>query len=89
MLEFRRNVASTQAKGCFGCLHVGEVAVYIWPGFPVAYGWRLELLTPLHRFRWHGIHLRERPITRGKRCPVCRSTNVVLSDCHDCGFEGN
>lgn len=53
LIETKRNVMSTQAKSCWGCLHVFDRAFYLWVTNKRAYGWRLEILTPLHRFRWH------------------------------------
>lgn len=52
MIEVKRGVYATQARCCWGCLQVGMTAVYL--GFMPRrdYGWRLELFTPLHRFRW-------------------------------------
>ena len=52
LFEARRNVAFTQAKSCWGCLQVGEYALYLWVTNRRAYGWRLELFTEFHRFRW-------------------------------------
>ena len=55
LLETRCNVFSTQAKSCWGCLHIGMRVFYIWTTLRREYGWRLEILTPLRRFRWnHG-----------------------------------
>lgn len=49
-MTIKRDVAYTQAWGCRLCLHVGSVAMYF--GRHAGAGARLELLTPLHWFRW-------------------------------------
>lgn len=51
-VEIKRNVMATQAAACWGCIHVGSVAVYLGFTLRRVAGWRLEILTPLHRFRW-------------------------------------
>ncbi len=48
-LRLRRNVASTQAKGSWFCLHIGEFALYCGQA---AKGHRLEILTPMRKWRW-------------------------------------
>ncbi len=49
-IAFSTDVLSTTAQGCFLCIHIGTVAIYFggwaWPGH------RLELFTPLRRFRF-------------------------------------
>src|SRR5689334_23304040 len=58
LLIVKRRVAFTQAAGCWGCVHVGEWAVYLWPTARRDRGWRLELFTEYRRFRWeHGAWL--------------------------------
>jgi len=52
LIETKRGVYATQAGACWGCLHVGWWAFYIWPTLRRHAGWRLEVLTPLHRWRW-------------------------------------
>lgn len=52
LLTVQRNVASTQAKGTLFCLHVGGTALHFFNGSNPMPGFRLELFTPLHRFRW-------------------------------------
>ena len=53
LLKVKTRVMAAQARSCWGCLHVGEWAFFIWVTNKRDYGWRLELFTPLHRFRWH------------------------------------
>ena len=53
LFETKRNGASTQAKSCWGCLHVRDWVVYLWVTNKREYGWRLQILTPLRRFRWN------------------------------------
>lgn len=49
----QRNVASTQAKGTLFCLHVGGTAIHFFNSLKRAdCRWRLELFTPMRRFRW-------------------------------------
>lgn len=55
MIHIHRDVTYTQAKGCLFCLHVGSVAVYFGTT-KNGRGPRLELFTPLHRFRWSRGH---------------------------------
>jgi hypothetical protein len=50
-VSVQRDVAYTQAKGCCLCLHVWTWAIYFGRRAS-GRGPRLELLTPLHRFRW-------------------------------------
>lgn len=58
-MKWKRNVEHTQTKGCWGCLHIGTVALYIGTKRQPAgrVGWRLELFTPLHAFRFMRGHL--------------------------------
>jgi hypothetical protein len=53
IVERKTGVYSTQAKACWGCLHVGWWAFFLLPTRRREYGWRLELFTPWHRFRWN------------------------------------
>lgn len=52
LLTIRRNVWHSQARGCWGYVQVGTVAVFIFWRIHESQGWRLELFTPSHRFRW-------------------------------------
>jgi len=49
IMAIKRNVMYTQAKGCWFCLHVGDIAIYVGRAL---HGRRLEFLTSFHRFRW-------------------------------------
>jgi hypothetical protein len=51
MIEIKTKTASTQAYGCWFCLHIFSTAIYFGSGVK-GRGPRLELFTPLHRFRW-------------------------------------
>ena len=51
MIEFKRNVAYTQGRGCRFCLHIGGTAVYFGRRANGS-GARLELFTPTRWFRW-------------------------------------
>lgn len=54
-IEVHDNVASMQAANCLGCIHIGSTAyVFYEPQQKRAhdFGWRLELFTPLHWFRF-------------------------------------
>lgn len=46
-----REVFTTQSKNCLGVLHIGMTATAILPGL-LKQGWRLELFTPYHKFRF-------------------------------------
>lgn len=48
-LHIKRDVLYTQAYGCWLCLHVGSTAVFI--GRRKGNAVRLELFTPLHKWR--------------------------------------
>ncbi len=48
-MKFQKGVMSTQAKGCWFCLHVGSWAFYIGSG---NVGHRLELFTPVRIYRF-------------------------------------
>jgi len=50
-VEIRRGVHSTQAYGCWFCLHVGAMAIYFGSGLR-GRGPRLEICTPARWFRW-------------------------------------
>lgn len=50
MFQIVTNVLSTQAYGCQFCLHIGSVALMF--GRRDCHARRLELFTPLHRFRY-------------------------------------
>lgn len=51
LLEIRRDVMSVQGYGVPLCIQFGSTAFYLgrWRNRPG--GWRIEILTPLHRFR--------------------------------------
>lgn len=52
MVTFKKNIVATQAKGCRFCLHVGSWVWYF--GYKsTGVGARLELVTPLHWFRYN------------------------------------
>ena len=53
-MNIKRNVAHTQTKGCWGCLHIGSVALYLGrnQGAYERTGWRLEVFTEYHKLRW-------------------------------------
>ncbi len=46
-MRIAKNTSYTQAKGCY-CIHIGSWAFM----FGNEQGWRLELFTPLHLFRF-------------------------------------
>lgn len=48
-LHIKRNVMATQAYGCWLCLHIGDIAIFL--GRRKGYGIRVELFTPLHKWR--------------------------------------
>jgi hypothetical protein len=59
LIEVRRNVYSTQTKGCWGAIHVGMTVLYLgWDSRRKGSGWRLELCTPFRKFRWAGASVR-------------------------------
>lgn len=49
LVHIERDVMHTQAYGCWLCLHVGGTAIFF--GRRKGYALRLELFTPLHRWR--------------------------------------
>ena len=51
MIHILRDAAYTQGFGCRFCLHVGGTAI-LFGNKKNGRGPRLELLTPLHWFRW-------------------------------------
>lgn len=51
MVVIKRDVAYTASYGCWFCLHVGSVAIYLGRGVKGS-GPRLEIMTPRHWFRW-------------------------------------
>lgn len=61
MVHVKRDVLSTQAFGCWLCLHVGSTAIYF--GRRDGYAVRLELFTPLHKWRlsWRGAFRPHKP----------------------------
>jgi hypothetical protein len=52
-MRIKTNVAYTQAKNCSLCLHVGSIAIMIGKG--KLFRKRLELFTPMQKFRWSSI----------------------------------
>lgn len=56
MIEFRTGVYSTQAKGVAFTLQVGSWVWYF--GKRDAGGFRLELFTHYHLFRWSDLRVR-------------------------------
>lgn len=49
LFDIRKNIISTQSKNCLFCIQIGTIAFYILCGFNNIF--RLEFLTPLHKFR--------------------------------------
>lgn len=54
LIKVATNVAYVQARNCWGCLHIGSTAFYLWtPYDDNRHGsWRLEVLTPMHKWRF-------------------------------------
>ena len=49
-MKIDKGIYYTQAYNCWGCIHVGMRVIYI--GRKKGYGWRLELFTRYHKFRF-------------------------------------
>lgn len=49
LVHIKRDVMYTQAYGCWLCLQVGSTAIFL--GRRDGYALRLELFTPLHKWR--------------------------------------
>lgn len=49
LLDIQKDVIYTQAKKCLFCVQISRIVFYILVGFKNIF--RLELLTPLHKFR--------------------------------------
>jgi hypothetical protein len=75
MIQIHRDVASTQAYGCRFCLHTGSIAVY-FGRMTGGRGPRLELFTPLHRFRW-SKGFRDKPGTGAQ--PLTRTQLAAMN----------
>ena len=52
-MKIKFNVITTQAKNCY-CIQIGTMAMY----FGNKQGWRLELFTPFHIFRFTNVESR-------------------------------
>lgn len=50
-IQIDRDCAYAQAANCLLCIHVGGTAIFIGGGAG-GYGARLELFTPMRRFRF-------------------------------------
>ena len=51
-IKVMHDVEYTTAHGAWGCLHIGTMAIFILPRRGNSSHWRLEICTPLHRWRW-------------------------------------
>lgn len=46
-----KNVVYTQSKNCLIVIHIKETTIALFPGL-LKQGWRLEIATPKHKFRF-------------------------------------
>ena len=51
LLNVYRGVYYTQSKNCLCMVHIGMIAVAVFPGARKQ-GWRLEVMTPYHKLRF-------------------------------------